>query len=126
MADYRALRKRASLSERTHEAAGGGLPNPWVGVRIEHDGETLGMGRIVGDGGCFFKVVDIAALPEHQGKGLGKRIMTAFMPRFDAHAPEAASISLITGGEAKHLYAQFGFQPTAPQSIGMTRRKTSR
>ncbi|MFB6286765.1 MAG: GNAT family N-acetyltransferase [Candidatus Bipolaricaulia bacterium] len=124
--DYRALRKRAGLSERTREAAEAGLPNTWVGVRIEHDGEAVGMGRIVGDGGCFFKVVDIAVLPEHQGQGLGKRIMSALMRHFEAHAPESASLSLIADGEAKHLYAQFGFQPTAPQSIGMTCRKGHR
>jgi len=33
------------------------------------------MGRVVGDGGCFHQVVDIAVLPRHQGKEVGKRIM---------------------------------------------------
>lgn len=65
-------------------------------------------------------------LPEHQGQGLGRRIVSALMRRFEAHAPESTSLSLIADGEAKHLDAQFGFRPTAPQSIGMTRRKASR
>ena len=35
------------------------------------------MGRVIGDNGCFFTVVDIAIVPELQGQGLGKRVMAA-------------------------------------------------
>jgi hypothetical protein len=34
-------------------------------------------------------------------------------------APTGAHVSLIADGDAWHLYAQFGFEPTAPASIGM-------
>ena len=35
------------------------------------------MGRVIGDGGLFFQVVDIAVEPAHQGRGLGKAIVAA-------------------------------------------------
>ena len=43
------------------------LPNTVFAVVIRKDGEAVGMGRVVGDGGLFFQVVDIAVLPEHHG-----------------------------------------------------------
>ena len=46
---------------------------------IEHGGKAIGMGRVIGDGGTAFQITDIAVLPEHQGKGLGKRIMAALV-----------------------------------------------
>lgn len=118
---FRSLRTRTGLSAKTKEAAELGLPNTWFGVQITYGDDVIGMGRIIGDGGCYFQVVDIAVLPEHQGKGLGKRIMATLMEHFETHAPETAYISLIADGEAKDLYAQFGFEPTAPASIGMRR-----
>jgi hypothetical protein len=37
----------------------------------ETSGETVGMGRLIGDGGCYFHVVDMAVLPHHQRRGIG-------------------------------------------------------
>ena len=117
--DYRRLRKVAGLSEKTQAAAEAGLPNTWYAVTIQHVGRTIGMGRIIGDGGTAFQIVDIAVEPEHQGKGLGKRIMAALVDYINAHAPDSAYISLIADGDARHLYAKFGFEPVMPASIGM-------
>jgi GNAT superfamily N-acetyltransferase len=120
--DYRRVRLAAGLQDRAREAAEIGLRNTWFGVSVLLHGVVVGMGRIVGDGGCFFQVVDIAVLPEHQGKGLGKRIMKALTDHLEENAPASAYVSLIADGEAHRLYAQYGFQMTAPESIGMYRR----
>jgi ribosomal protein S18 acetylase RimI-like enzyme len=77
------------------------------------------MGRVVGDGGCNFEVVDIAVDPRHQRRGLGRRIMNSLMARLRADAPASAYVSLIADGGAPVLYAEFGFQFTAPESVGM-------
>ena len=77
------------------------------------------MGRVVGDGGTVFVVVDIAVQRDHQGQGLGKRIMAALDAWLRANAPPSAYIMLVADGEARHLYAQFGFADTAPASISM-------
>lgn len=57
------------------EAAERGLPNSLFSVQVLCDGEPVAMGRVIGDGGCFYQVVDIAVLPAHQGRGLGKAVM---------------------------------------------------
>ncbi len=119
VADYCRLRRISGLSEKTEQAAAIGLANSWYGVRIVKDGAVVGMGRVIGDGGCFFQVCDIAVDPAHQGRGLGRRIMAAIVAHLHAHAPKSAYVSLIADGDAQYLYAQYGFTHTAPASVGM-------
>lgn len=120
---YRHLRQASGLSPKTEEAARRGLANSLFGVQLLCGDEVVAMGRVIGDGGCFYQVVDIAVLPEHQGRGLGKRIMAEICRYLAAEAPPSAYISLIADGDAQHLYAQFGFVPTAPRSVGMAWRR---
>ncbi|QEL54842.1 GNAT family N-acetyltransferase [Chromobacterium paludis] len=119
VADYRRLRAESGLSPKTEEAARRGLAGTLFAAQLLHDGEVVGMGRVIGDGGSFYQVVDIAVLPAHQGRGLGKRIMAAIRGYIDRELPVSAYVSLIADGDARHLYAQFGFEPTAPRSEGM-------
>jgi GNAT superfamily N-acetyltransferase len=74
---YRRMRVDAGLSARTGEAARRGLANTLYGVSLVREGEVVGMGRIIGDDGTVFTVVDIAVAPALQGRGLGKRILAA-------------------------------------------------
>ncbi len=119
IATYQLLRVAAGLSAKSTEAAAKGLPNSLFAVQVLLGDEVVGMGRIIGDGGCFFQVVDIAVLPAHQGKGLGKRIMREIMQFIETDVPPSAYVSLIADGQAQDLYAQFGFKHTAPASVGM-------
>jgi hypothetical protein len=57
------------------------------------------MGRIIGDGGCFYQ-----------------------MDYLDKNAPATANASLIADFPADELYKQFGFEYTAPISVGMYKR----
>jgi ribosomal protein S18 acetylase RimI-like enzyme len=123
IATYQHLRIAAGMSAKSTAAAARGLPNSLFAVQILLGDEVVGMGRIIGDGGCFFQVTDIAVLPAHQGKGLGKRIMREIMQFIDTGVPESAYVSLIADGQAQELYAQFGFQHTAPASVGMALKR---
>lgn len=117
--DYRRLRSVSGLSPKSAEAAALGLANTLYGVSLKRGDDTIGMGRIIGDGGCFFVVVDIAVQPEYQRRGLGKRIMTALDAWLRAHAPDSSNVSLFADGDARHLYAQYGFVEAGPVSVGM-------
>lgn len=123
IATYQQLRVAAGLSAKTTEAAAKGLPNSLFAVQVLLGDDVVGMGRVIGDGGCFFQVVDIAVLPAHQGKGLGKLIMREISRFIDSDVPDSAYVSLIADGQAQDLYAQFGFQHTAPASVGMARKR---
>lgn len=125
---YMALRVSAGLSPKSPAASTIGLAHSLFAVQLmlgsetDHDEDhstTVGMGRVIGDGGCFFQVVDIAVDPAHQGKGLGKRIMGEIKKWLDENVPEGGAVSLLADGEAHRLYAQFGFVLTAPATQGM-------
>jgi GNAT superfamily N-acetyltransferase len=118
--EYRALRVLAGLSPKTAEAAARGLPNTVFGVSLREGDRLLAMGRIIGDGGCFLQVVDIAVVPDRQGQGLGKAVMQQLDEWLRGHAV-GAYVSLIADGQAHRLYAQFGFALTAPRSVGMAK-----
>ena len=122
---YRHLRTAVGLGAKTVEAATRGLPNSLFAVQVLCDSEPVGMGRVIGDGGAFYQVVDIAVLPEHQGRGLGKMIMAAISDYIAREVPESGYVSLIADGEAYRLYQQFGFALTAPASQGMALKKTA-
>ncbi|WP_329555096.1 GNAT family N-acetyltransferase [Streptomyces sp. NBC_00696] len=119
---FRRLRTDAGLSDRDPAAVAAALPNTWYGVVLRHEGEPIGMGRIIGDGGTAFQVVDICVHPAHQGRGLGRRIMAALTEELERRAPATAYVSLIADGPARFLYEKFGFADTAGHgSIGMYR-----
>lgn len=121
---YRHLRQAAGLSPKTAEAAARGLPNSLFAVQVLCAGETVAMGRVIGDGGTFYQVVDIAVLPAHQGRGLGKKVMGEIQAYIAREVPTSAHVSLLADGEAYRLYQQFGFALTAPASVGMALRKS--
>jgi GNAT superfamily N-acetyltransferase len=116
---YRRLRAECGLSPKTERAASQALPNTLFAVQVLFEDEPIGVGRVIGDGGCFYQVVDIAVLLPHQGRGLGKLIMAQIMRYIHEQVPESGYVSLLADGRAQDLYARFGFRPTAPGSVGM-------
>ncbi|RVD86535.1 uncharacterized protein DFL_004805 [Arthrobotrys flagrans] len=119
--DYFRLRQISGLTPKTREAIARGLPNTLFGVVVRHkdDGKVVGMGRVVGDGGLFVQIVDIAVEPAYQGRGIGKAIMQTIMDWVKKELFASAYVSLIADGEAYRLYEQYGFEMTAPRSVGM-------
>ena len=109
-AEYMALRMAAGLSPKTAEASERGLPNSLFAVCVRDANQLIGMGRVIGDGGCNFEIVDIAVHPDYQRQGLGSRIM---------ESPPSAYVCLIADEGAPALYQKFGFEFTAPVSVGM-------
>jgi GNAT superfamily N-acetyltransferase len=118
--DYNRVRVAAGLSEKDAEAARVGLANTVFGVCVENRGEVVGIGRVIGDSGLFFEVVDIAVVPEHQNKGLGKTIMDALMSWLTANAPPTAFVSLIADEGLPNFYERYGFRVRPPDAPGMS------
>ncbi|MCR9086838.1 MAG: GNAT family N-acetyltransferase [Rhodobacteraceae bacterium] len=108
-AEFMALRDSTGLgafSARSSEIA---LANTLHGVWLR-DGPTLvGMGRLIGDGGCFAQVTDICVAPDLRGRGWGQAIVTRLMRWADAHLPSGCYISLIADPGAERLYERAGF-----------------
>ena len=118
--EYIALRQVAGLSPKSREAAFRGLRGSlYAVVGRTSEGEAVAMGRVIGDGGAFFEIVDMAVRPEHQGQGLGTAVMARLMDYVAREAPPTAAVMLLADVPADRLYAKFGFRRTAPASLGM-------
>jgi len=94
------------------------VTNSWYGVYIVYENETIGTGRIIGDGGLTFQITDIMVHPNYQGKGIGKSIMDSLMDYYTKNAPKDAYLSLMADGNAKFLYKKYGFSEME-NTIGM-------
>lgn len=116
------LRGDAGLTPNEPDAATRGLAGTFCAVCVRDGDRLVGMGRVTGDGGCHFQVVDIAVHPDYQRRGIGRGVMSRLMTELRERAPRTAYVSLIADGDASKLYEQFGFRPTAPESIGMAQR----
>jgi ribosomal protein S18 acetylase RimI-like enzyme len=119
--DYLILRRRSGLTPRTWEQAVAALSGSWFACHIVHEaiGQSVAMGRVLGDGGWYFHVVDIAVLPEHQRRGLGDAVLTELLRHVQENAPAGAYVNLLADPPGRRLYARHGFIDTAPDSIGM-------
>ncbi|MCA0753773.1 GNAT family N-acetyltransferase [Paenibacillus sp. N4] len=91
------------------DAAEQSLKSSLYGVVVEYKDEIVGMGRVVGDGHIYFYIQDIAVMPEHQNKGIGKLIMAAITDYIKEHAPEKAFVGLFSAQGKESFYNQFGF-----------------
>ncbi len=116
--DYLRLRHVCGLRQRTREAAETGLMNSLYAVTLYNtEGCAIGMGRVVGDGGCNFEVVDIAVDPDYQGNGFGRLIVEHVMNYLESNVPLQSYVSLVAN--TPWLYEKFRFEPCAPKLTGM-------
>ena len=114
---YRALRAACGLGPRSPEAAERGLAQGLFAVTVWDGHRLIGMGRVVGDGGCFAQIVDIAVHPDRQGAGLGAEILARLLTWCEAHLPKSCYLSLIANPAAASLYRRAGFD----EALGMGR-----
>lgn len=119
--DYSRLRLISGLTPKSEAATIAGLPNTLHSAQILHipSDTIVGMGRIIGDNGLFYQIVDIGVDPAHQRRGLAKAVMGELMRWLEETGKDVGYVSLIADGKANQLYEQFGFKETAPRSIGM-------
>lgn len=122
--EYLRLRAESGLSPKRAEQAIPAIANAWHAVHVRHRAsrEAVAMGRIVGDGGWYFQIADMATLPDHQRRGLGKVVLTTLLGHIHEHAPADAYITLLADPPGVPLYTSLGFEPTP--SLGMWWRPT--
>jgi ribosomal protein S18 acetylase RimI-like enzyme len=119
------LRQRCGLSPKTLAQTAPALAGSWSAVHVVHrdTGEVVGMGRVIGDGGWYFHIADMAVLPQHQRRGIGDAILRRLLDGILTAAPPGAYITLFADEQGRALYRRHGFVESAPQSIGMVLRR---
>lgn len=116
-AEYRNLRKSAGLTPVTEAQAARVASGSWYGCHItcrNNEGDqprAVAMGRIIGDGGWYFHIADMATLPEHQRKGLGSIILQHLLAYIKENSPDDGTpyINLFADPPGRRLYENNGF-----------------
>jgi GNAT superfamily N-acetyltransferase len=75
------------------------------------EGRVVGMGRLVGDDVKYFYVQDLAVLPQHQGRGIGRVLLDRLLAYVAETAPASAFVGLFSTSEADALYRENEFSP---------------
>jgi GNAT superfamily N-acetyltransferase len=119
ISDYRRLRAAVGWSELPPEATKKGLESSLYSVCVRRGEEVVGCGRVVGDTAVYFYIQDVIVLPEHQGRGLGARIMGRIMAYLDGHAHRNSFIALMAAKGAEGFYERYGFARRPPDRPGM-------
>ena len=121
--EYSKLRESAGWPVLPDYQIEAGLKNSLVTISAMHENQTIGMGRLVGDGVIIFYIQDLIVYPEFQGKGIG----AAIIEKLIAFAKEKAlsttqiKIGLFAAKGKEGLYRKFGFveRPNEKRGAGM-------
>ncbi|GAA2062199.1 GNAT family N-acetyltransferase [Williamsia deligens] len=116
--DYRRLRAVSGLTPVTEDQARPALANAWGGCHVvDASGAVVAMGRVLGDGGWYFHITDIATDPDHQRRGLGTAVVQRLLTLIVDAAPPHPYITLMADPPGRALYESMGFETT--KSTGM-------
>ncbi|KAK6852701.1 hypothetical protein PG995_011252 [Apiospora arundinis] len=121
--DYMHLRRASGLTPVNAQQAGAAVSGAWYGCYVAETtspAKPVAMGRIIGDGGWYFIIADMAVLPEHQRRGLGDAILKTLMERIRTHAAKGdAYVTLFADIPGRRLYEKNGFKEAMPREMGM-------
>ena len=107
--EHMALREISGLGAFPRANTEAGLANTLIGVWLRQDERLVGMARVIGDGGCFALVCDVAIHPDLQRQGWGTRLMGRLMDEARAALPPRVFLTLIADPGAERLYERMGF-----------------
>lgn len=125
-ADYAMLRASAgwrAVSPRQMEI---GLRSSAFTIAAKDGERTVGMTRLISDGGYFAMVVDVVVLPEYRKQGIGREMMaraTAYIQ--NNLRPGEQSYTILTSAPGKEeFYEHAGFHrvPTEDEGPGFVLR----
>ena len=99
------------------------LPQSLFCVVAEHDGAMAGMARVMGDGATYYYIMDVAVVPEMQGRGIGTAMMNAVVDFIRQQGNDKALTTLFTHAHRSGFYARFGFEGPDTWLHGMSARE---
>ncbi len=93
-------------------------------VTAVEDHQTVGMGRLIGDG-LYYVIVDVVVHPAFQGMGIGGKIVDMMIAYVDRETPCEArsSVQLIAEKGKETFYEKRGFKRIPHDFCGSGMRK---
>ena len=109
--DFIRLKVATGFMNRPLDQVAKALENGLFNVSAVHNGEVIGMGRLVGDGAMYWYLQEIIVLPEYQGKGIGKSIVNRLIDHVKSTAMPGTGVEVgLTAVKGKEpFYEKLGF-----------------
>lgn len=116
--EYLRLYYSAGWDLSSPEAMVSGVNGSLYSILARSGPNTVGMGRIIGDGGRFFIMVDILVLPEYQNIGIGSAIVAQLIDWVKNNAPVNSRLWLLAAEGREGFYERFGFVRRPAPGLG--------
>ena len=125
--DYSKLRESVGWMLFSKEQTQMALMNSLYTVIAVKDSQTVGMGRLTGDG-MYYMIVDIVVQPNYQKQGIGTKIVNMIIEFVDKETPNGgrSSIQLIAEKGKDTFYEKIGFKIIPHEFCGSGMRKVIR
>lgn len=123
--EYLKLRKTTTWNQIHEHQAIIGIKNAAYSVSaVNENNETVGIARLVSDGGYVRYIADVIVLPKYQGKEIGKSMVEKIMHFIEDTMNEGDTVlvSLMCALGKESFYNKFGFEtrPNETYGAGMT------
>ena len=121
-AEYNHLRESVGWGTYEKEVVESSLPRSLFCVCAVLNEKVVAMARVIGDSGLVYYVQDVIVLPEHQGQGIGTRLMDAVMAYLRTHVSPNSVVGLMAANGKESFYEKYGFitRPSDQFGCGMT------
>lgn len=119
--EYQKLRGSTGWDKLDDSTVEKGLNNSLFSVCATLEGETVGMGRIVGDGAIYFYIQDVIVLPAFQKMGIGDSIMRELEIWLENNTYKHSFIGLMAAEGVKDFYTKFGYIERGSSRPGMNK-----
>ena len=119
VSEYQSMRNSVGwhlVDEQSIETA---LSGSLFSVVALENGQIKACARIVGDGSLYFYIQDVMVHPDHQKKGLSKKLMRELMTFIHTNAKTGAFVGLMAAKGLGPYYETFGFKPRDKNAPGM-------
>ena len=125
--DYISLRSSVGWNNFAEEQVAASISNAILNITVIDEGETVAMGRLIGDG-IYYLIVDVVVQPEHQGQGIGSTIIDILLKYVEEHTANdgRASVQLIAEKGKEEFYINRGFKLIPHEFCGSGMRKIIR
>ena len=119
--EYMEMRRWAGWSYIDKDVVATGLENSLFSLCVQKEEEVVGHGRIIGDGAFTLYIQDVIVKPEHQGSGIGTKIMDEIMNHITEEYPKGTMVCLLAAVGTEDFYSKFGFieRPNEVYGAGM-------
>lgn len=122
--DYRSLRESVGWHLFSKNQMQQALDNSLYTIVAVENNQSVGMGRLIGDG-MYFLIVDVVVHPVFQKCGIGTNIMNMLLKYVEKKTPTGgrSSVQLVAEKGKEPFYEKLGFKTIPNEFCGSGMRK---